>query len=240
MAAGPPHPMVFGGSAAPADPLQHAALALNAERPQEAQRIAEQILKANPGNGRALHILGCALLMQGRAEDSITPFEMAARGRNDPEIETQLATALLQTGQHDDALTLLKRATKRRPPYARAFHALGQLLFSMKRYDEAADRLRSGLEIAPMMPELSVQLGLVLLARRDFAGARPPSRGRFALFPILSDALLGMGQALQEVGESEAATEYFRRYLSRNPNDAGTWLCLGHCLLEARPARSRL
>ena len=73
------------------EPLQRATLALNAKRPEEAQRIAEEILRRDPRNARALHILGFALLMQGRAEAAVSPLEAAARGRHDPEIETQLA-----------------------------------------------------------------------------------------------------------------------------------------------------
>jgi Flp pilus assembly protein TadD len=232
MAAGPMQPTVLGGGAQLGDPLQRATLALNAERPQEAQRIAEQILQTDPRHGRALHILGCALLMQGRAKDAIAPLEMAARSGGDPEIETQLATALAQVGRHDDALARLKRVTKRRPPYARAFHALGHLLASMKRYDEAIDALHRGLDIAPMMPELSVELGIVLLQQRKCADAQLAFARALDIAPDSPDALFGMGKAHQEVGENEAAARYFRRYLTRRPDDAGTWLNLGHCLLE--------
>ena len=41
-----------------------------------------------------------------------------------------------------------------------------------------------------------------------------------------------MAKAHQELGESEAAADYFRRYLADRPNDSGAWLNLGHCLLE--------
>ena len=89
------------------------------------ERIAKEILKTDPRHARALHVLGCALLMQGRAQDAVAPLEAAARGRHDPEIETQLAMALIQIGRRDDALSRLKRAAKRQPPYAPAFHGLG-------------------------------------------------------------------------------------------------------------------
>ena len=129
--------------------LQRAAFALNAKHPEEAQQIAEEILRREPRNARALHILGFALLMQGRAEAAISPLEAAARGRHDPEIETQLALALSQLGKRDDALSRLKRASKRQPPYAPAFHGLGSLLFAMARYDEAIEALRRGVAVAP-------------------------------------------------------------------------------------------
>jgi tetratricopeptide (TPR) repeat protein len=205
--------MAPGGGGRGDDALSRAVLALNSQRPNEAERIAGEVLKADPRQPRALHIFGCALLMQGRAEDAIAPLETAARGGRDPEIDTQLAMALRQTGRHEDAFSRLKRATKRRPPYAAAFRELGALLVSMERYDEAVEVLRSGLEVAPMMSQLSIQLGYALLSRGNCA-----------------DAKSAFARAL-DISPGSAA-DYFRRYLMSEPGDQSAWLHLGHCLLE--------
>ena len=212
--------------------MQRATLALNAKRPEEAQRIAEEILRRDPRHARALHILGFALLMQGRAEAAVSPLEAAARGRHDPEIETQLALALSQLGRRDDALSRLKRASKRQPPYAPAFHGLGSLLFAMERYDEAIEALRRGVAVAPMMPEMSIQLGNVLLQRRKYEEARAAFGQALSISPDLSDALLGMGKAQYAMGHNEAAADCFRRCLRIRPDDDSVWLHLGHCLLR--------
>jgi tetratricopeptide (TPR) repeat protein len=224
---GHPRPPDSGG-----DALERAIVALRSERPNEAQRIAGEVLTADPRNARALHIFGCALLMQGRAQDAIAPLETAAHIRHDPEIETQLAIALRQVGRNDDALGRLKRATKRRPSSAAALRELGSLLAAMERYDEAIETLRRGLEIAPMMPELSIQLGYVFLRRRNCADAKTAFARALDILPGSADALFGMAKAHQELGENEAATAYFRQCLMSRPDDAGTWLALGHCLLE--------
>jgi tetratricopeptide (TPR) repeat protein len=214
------------------DALRRARLALDGQRPQDAQRICEDVLKAEPRHAQALHIFGCALLMQGRSQDAIAPLETAARELRDPEVDTLLAIALRQVDRHEDALSRLKRATKRRPPYATAFHELGYLLFSLERYDEAIEALRRGLDIAPMMPELSIQLGYVLLQRRNFADAKLAFARALDISPASPDALYGMAKAHQEIGENAPAADYFRRYLVSRPDDAGIWLNLGHCLLE--------
>ena len=190
MAAGPRHPRTghphITGGGGRSEPLQQAAFALNAKQPEEAQRIAEEILKRDPRNAGALHILGFALLMQGRAEDAVAPLEAAARGRHDPEIETRLALALSQIGRRDDALSRLKRAAKRRPPYPPAFHGLGTLLFAMERCDEAIEVLRRGVEVAPMMPEMSILLGSVYLKQQKLWGGEGRVRSgarHFTQFP---------------------------------------------------------
>jgi Tfp pilus assembly protein PilF len=221
------------GGAGPADEeLQRAMSALDRQRPHEAELIAGNVLKSDPRHARAMHVLGCALLMQGRAQDAVAALEPAARGRHDPEIDTQLAIALRQIGRHDDALARLKRAIKRRPPYGAAFHELGYLLFSMERYDEAIDVLHRGLEAAPMMPEMSIQLGHVLLYCRNFAAAKTAFTRALGIAPVSYDALLGMARAHQEAGECQPAAKYFRQCLTVRPGDAGLWLSLGHCLLE--------
>jgi tetratricopeptide (TPR) repeat protein len=219
-----------GGDRAAA--LQRAMFALNGQRPQEAQQIAEEILKSDPRHGQALQIFGCALLQQGRAADAIAPLETAARVRRDPEVETQLAIALQQAGRSEEALAQLKRASKRQPPYAAAFHGLGCLLFSMARYEEAIAALRRGVEVAPMMPEMSTQLGFAYLACKNYAEAKASFGQALAILPDAPEALFGIGKAHRETGENEAAAGYFRHCVMVRPDDDHTWLHLGHCLLD--------
>lgn len=225
---GTPRPV----AAASGDPLQRAALALNARRPAEAQRIAEEILRQKPGLAPALHILGCALLMQARPQDAVAPLEAAARGRNNSEIETQLAIALLQIGRHQDALARLRRVIKRTPPYANAFHALGHLLLFMGQHEEAIRTLRRGCEIAPMMPEMFLQLGYASLECAAYDEAKNAFARALAISPALAEALFGLGKAHYLMGENEPAADRFRRSLVSRPDDYNTWLNLGHALLQ--------
>jgi tetratricopeptide (TPR) repeat protein len=221
-----------GGSAGQGDGLLHQAMvALDGERPQEAERIAGEVLKTDPHHARALYVLGRALLMRDRAGEAIAPLEAAARGRHDSEIDTMLAIAFRLAGRNEDALRRLKLATKRRPPYPLAFKELGYLLVSLERYDEAIEALRHGLEVAPMMPQLSIQLGYALLSRRNCADAIVAFGRALELLPNSPDALFGMAKAHRDIGEDGPASEYFRRYLTNTPGDHSAWLHLGHCLL---------
>ena len=207
-------------------------LALNGQRPQEALRCAEEILKTDPGHGQASRVFGCALLMLDRAADAIAPLENAARELRNAETDTMLAIALRKASRTEDALSRLKRAIKRRPPYAAAFHEFGYLLFLLKRDNEAIEMLRQGLEIAPMMPELSIQLGYVFLRQRNCREAKRAFGGALEISPDSADALSGMARAHQEIGENEVAADYLRRHLRQRPGNVGAWLSLGHCLLE--------
>jgi tetratricopeptide (TPR) repeat protein len=232
MANGPSYPTMANTGGASADPLQRAMLALDAGRAQEAEHIAGELLKAQPHHPRGLFALGCALVMQGRAVEAVSKLEAAARGRHDAEIETMLAIALRQAGRNEDALRRLKLATKRRPPYAAAFHELGCLLAAMRRDAEAIAALRSGLAVAPMMPAFSLQLGQIFLRQRNCAEAKLAFARALEISPGSAEALFGLARAHEELGESEAAAACLRRYLAGRPGDQTAWLHLGHCLLE--------
>jgi Flp pilus assembly protein TadD len=233
MANGPGHPTIPPrGAGRGGDALEQAAFALNSQRPNEAERIAGEILKTNPRHPRALHIFGCALLIQGRAQDAIAPLETAARAGHDAEIDTQLAIALRQVGRDEEALARLKRAIKRRPFYAAAFNELGRLLIAKEQYDEAIEVLSRGLEVAPLMPQLSIQLGYAFLNGRNPAKAKVAFARALGIAPNSPDALFGIAKAHQEVRENQPAVEYYRRYLMSRPDHWGAWLSLGHCLLE--------
>jgi tetratricopeptide (TPR) repeat protein len=221
-----------GGLSGGNEALQGAAFALNSGRPNDAERIAGDVLKANPRNALALYILGSALLMQGRVVDAISPLETAARGGHDPKIETLLGIALRQAGRLDSALSWLKRAIKRRPPHAPAYYELGCLLMFLTRDDEAIEAFHRGLDIAPMMPELSIQLGYVLLRRQNYTEAKAAFGRALSNSAGPPAALFGLARAHLETGDNAAAAGYFRRYLMSQPNDFDGWLQLGYCLLE--------
>ena len=239
MASGPrPGPGTHEGASRVDQALAQAMRALDGRRPDEAERIVGDVLKHTPQHHRALYILGCALLMQGRGEQALAPLESAARGRHDAEIETTLGIALRQAGRPDEALSRLRRATKRRPPYAPALYEFGCLLVAMDEYDEAIEAFGRGIEIAPMMPELSIQLGYALLWRKRCEEAKAAFVRALEIAPRSAEALAGIGKAHRDSGEIGPAADYFRRALTVRPEDPGIWLALGLSLQELGQAEA--
>jgi len=217
---------------AQAQALQQAQLALDNNRPADAERLAREILRANAGQLQATKILGYALLMQDRAAEAIAPLEKAARTSRDPEAETQLAIALRHAGDSDKAQVWLRRAVKRMPPFAAAFHELGYVLNSLGRSAEAIDVLKQGVAVAPMMPEMAVQLGFVCAAANDHANAGAAFAHALAINPVHADALHGFAILLMTRGDFRQAADLFRRAVSAYPGDALARVMLGRCLLE--------
>src|SRR5262249_34473899 len=128
-------------------------------RPDDAERIARDLLGRRPQHVGALHLLGLALLAQKRPREAVAPLEQAVHAGPDPIVETHYAVALRGVGRRAEALDWLERATTREPPFSAAFHELGILHCAMRRYDEAEAAFKRGLAVAPTVAELSVELG---------------------------------------------------------------------------------
>jgi len=212
--------------------LQRAMSAIQGQRPDEAARLAQEVLNRSPSHPNALHLFGYALLMQERAGEAIAPLEKAFRSLRDPAIETQLAIALRKAGRTDDALNRLVRAVKRKPVFPAAVHELGYLLFSLDRTDEAINVLKNGIEAAPWMVDLPLMLGWIFHARNDSVNAKVAFAGALRIAPNHSDALYGMGLVLMDMGEFAPASGYFQMALRSNMSDQQSRLYLGACLLE--------
>src|SRR5437763_3371076 len=97
----------FERPSTPGEALERAALALQAQRFEEAERLAADILKADRSNAAAARLLGQALLLQARPKEAIGPLSRAARRGGDPALETLLARALSDAGRGEDALAAL-------------------------------------------------------------------------------------------------------------------------------------
>jgi tetratricopeptide (TPR) repeat protein len=214
------------------DMLRQAGVALQNRRPDEAERIARQLLAKSAQNVGARHVLGLACLAQGRASEAVATLEQAAAVGANAVIETHLAIALRQVGRSSEALAWLRRATGRKPTFAFAFHELAALLVAQRRPDEAEAVIKQGLEEAPTMPELSILLGAIYLDRAERTDAQAAFARALANAPSHPGALYGLGATLMDNGEFARAAERFRQALASDPNYFQAQLGLATCLLE--------
>lgn len=207
-------------------------MALRMQRPQEAERLASDVLKSNRHDIAATAILGRALLIQNRAADAAAVLAPAARRAADPEIETLLGLALSATGQADEALKQLRRAAGRRPAYPPAFLEEAGLLARKGRFDEAVAALESGLALVPGSIEMRMELGFVHLKRNNREAARAMMQQALEAAPGRPDILAALARIMAMDGEYADAADHFRRVLAQWPADAVSRNNLGVCLLE--------
>jgi tetratricopeptide (TPR) repeat protein len=219
-------------AAAIEDALKGAMAAIQSRQFDVAERIARDVLARDGRHPGALHMVGLALLAQGRASDAVAPLEQAAGARADAVIETHLGIALRQLGRLEQALPVLERATTRQPAFPLAFQELGVLLSSLRRLAEAQAVLERGLEVAPAMAELSVVLGGVFLERLDRPNAKLAFARALACAPGHAGALYGLGTLLMDDGDFAAAADRFKQALARDPTYSQARVNLATCLFE--------
>ncbi len=213
MAAGPLHPKAFARRlGADGDPVTAGNGRIERQRPQEAERIAERYSQnrsaARQSAARSrLRLADAGPCRRSRWRRS----KAAARGLHDAEIETHACDrADGKPAGRTMRLPVSSAPSSGNRLMRQAFHELGRLLRSLKRHDEAIEAFRRGLDIAPMMPELSIQLGYVYLRlQRLRRGQGSPLRGRSNISPGSPDALFGMARAHQEIGENAAGRRIF-------------------------------
>lgn len=207
-------------------------MALRMQRPDEAERVAAGVLKADRGNVLAAQILGRALLMQNRAEEAIVSLERAVRRSDDPTVELELAGALAAASRPDAALDRLQRITARRPPFVPAFLEYSNQLAQSGRHDEAMSVLERGVEAAPDALDLRVALALAHIKRNDRISARTLLQRAVAEAPQRYDVLAALARVMAQDGEYPAAADLFRRALALRPDDPVIRSSFGACLLE--------
>jgi tetratricopeptide (TPR) repeat protein len=212
--------------------LQNAVLALQMQRPHEAERLAAGVLKSDRGNALAAQVLGRALLMLNRPDEAIVPLEKASRRSDDPAIKALLAEALAAAGRSNEGLELLREATSRRPPFAPAFLQYGGQLSKAGRFGEAIAVLETGIALTPDAVDLRMELGYVHVKRNDRVTARAIFLQILAAAPERYDVLPALAKVMAFDGEYAAAADIYRRALALNPDDVMSRHNLGICLLE--------
>ena len=202
------------------------------QRPGEAERLAGDVLSADPGNVLAAQALGHALLRQSRPRDAVEPLRVAVRRSEDPTTETLLARVLAAAGRRDEAFDQLRQTTARRPPFPLAFLELADQLGQIGRDDEAVAVFEAGIALAPDAAVLRMGLGHLRLRRNDRREARRLFSQVRAAAPERHDVLIALAKVTALDGEYDAAADLYRQALRLRPDDPVTRISLGKCLLE--------
>jgi len=116
----------------------------------EMERLLRGLIAAKPQDPHAYNALGYSLadrkLRLPEAKQLITQALELAPG--DPYITDSLAWAEFRSGNNDEALRLLQSAFKSKPDAEIAAH-LGEVLWTVRRQDEAIQIFKEGVKINP-------------------------------------------------------------------------------------------
>jgi len=120
-----------------------------------------------------------------------------------------------------EATSLYERAVQLDPWLAIAYTNLGNIRFRSNDPEGAETLYRKALEVDPNQPEAQYNLGYVMLERGLPEAAVPLFEGALSSDPKFSDAYFNLAMALEQIGESGRANEFWRSYIALEPS--GTW-----------------
>lgn len=119
-------------------------------RSDEAQTLAESILKINPDDEESNQLMANIAIRTRNTEAALAYSERAVKG--DPNNYRSLllkGIALLLLKKYNEAVQLFKNVIKINPSNARAQYYLGQALANLKQFDAALDAFNTALSLNP-------------------------------------------------------------------------------------------
>jgi protein O-mannosyl-transferase len=197
-----------------------AAVALQADRVEEAIDRLGKVIAVSPGNAHAHQNLGSAYFRKGAYDLAIGSYRRALETRPmDADVHNDLATALLLTGEVEAGLRHLQQALRYNPQLAKAHVNLGAVLLDRGEYAVALDHLRQAAILEPenvrtlsalswalcSVPDLSLRNGGVALEHGRTAVALSQGNDPVALHAFAA--------ALAETGDLASAGRVGRQAL---------------------------
>ncbi|HEY4446284.1 MAG TPA: tetratricopeptide repeat protein [Steroidobacteraceae bacterium] len=191
-----------------------------------AEALYSQILRAQPQNAGALHMLGVLATQSGNA---VRAVDLIARSiaidPNQAAAYSNLGNALMTLGRYAEAIESFNRALALRPRYAIALVNRGISLIHLGDFGPAIDSLSSALDAAPYSADTLVNRGIALARLGRLEEAIVDYDGALRLRPDYIEPAFHRAVLLARLGRLPDAIEGYDRVLAL---DAGHAEALNH------------
>jgi tetratricopeptide (TPR) repeat protein len=192
----------------------------SAGRPDEADALCAEVLRAEPDHLPALHLAAVAAFVTDRAADGAA---LLGRVFNiDPDHAPALITlgdALAVKGEREGAVAAFQRALVRRPDDAGLHNKLGVALGELSRFGEAEAAYRRALALDGHLTRACFNLALVLAEQGRFTEAEEAYRTVIAREPAYRGVWLNLGNLLMDQRRLDEAAAAYRHALETDPDD---------------------
>ncbi len=200
---------------------------------RDAERFYRSVLKRNPRQPEALHLLGVLASQTGNLKAAVDFFGRAIEvNRSNPEFHYNLGLAHQKLHNHDAAIDCYRRTLDLQPKYAPALANLGNVLLLTEAAEEAEGCHRKAIALEPGNPIHQINLGNTLMARQANESAEESFREALRLKPDFAEALNGLGLALGRMGKFGEAVESLHEALRHRPDHALIHSNLGQVFFE--------
>lgn len=207
---------------------------LSANRINEAETLARQMIGQWPDHGLGWKIVGSLLAHGDRTEEALPFLEKAVLLLpSDHDAINTLAGALRELGRLSEAEVYCRRALHLDPHSYLAFNNLGNVFRDRVSLPEAETCYRRALQLSPNFHPAHNNLGAVLHSLDRMAEAEACYRRALELDGSYYLALANLGGVLREVGKLAEAEVACRRALQLSPDLYVAHNNLGNVLLDS-------
>jgi tetratricopeptide (TPR) repeat protein len=214
-----------------AEALAWAVQAHQAGRWQQAETLYRHVLRADPVNAGALHLLGVLAFQFGQHEQALDYIRQAIVIRpQDASFHSNQGLVLDALHRSDEAVASYREALRLRPNFAEAHNNLGNALQRLGRPEEAVASIQEALRLRPDFHEAHTNLGNVLLNQGRLDEAVSRFREALRLCPNSYEAQSNLATAQQSQGRLEEAVASFQEALRLRPDSHEAHFYLGNAL----------
>ena len=211
-----------------------------AGRLNEAERLYQQILQADPHHADALHFLGVLAHQIGRHDMAVDLIGRAiAQNGRVPAFHNNLGNALKAQGKLQEAAASYSEALSHKPDHVGALFNLGLVLQMQGHLEEAAASYRRALSHKPDYVEAHGNLGNTLQAQGRLEEAVACYGRALRYRPAYAEVHSNLGNVLKAQGKYAEAVASHGRALVHKPDNAEAHINLGNALREqGQPAEA--
>jgi tetratricopeptide (TPR) repeat protein len=181
----------------------------------EAASAYSEVLRSEPRNVDALHLLGLVMAAMGRGQDAVGLIAAAAQLQpSNAALHANLGSALSEIGRHAEAVSCFDRAVALQPDLAAAYLGRGSALVHLGRFEPALANLGQAIRLAPRDARAHNGLGVALERANRPQDALHCFQQAIALDPDNAEAHHNLGLVLAAQGRHADALASIERALA--------------------------
>jgi predicted TPR repeat methyltransferase len=201
----------------------------------DAERIYGEVLRQQPNNFDALHLLGVIALQTRRMERAVELIRKAIKlNAKVAAAHNNLGCALQDLKRPDDALMSCDKAIALQPNLAEAHNNRGNALKDLKRLADALVSYDKAITLKPDYAEAYYNRGNALLNLKRPADALVSYDKAIALKPHYAEAHSNRGKALMDLKRPEEALASYDKAIALKPDLADAWHARGESLVKLK------
>jgi len=185
---------------------------------QQAEPIYRQILKVDPRNPDALHLLGAILLNNKDYNNAINHIKRAISIYPSQNYFVTLANVYTCMNNADETVNCYKNLLSLYPNYVEVYNVLGSLLSESDRTEEAIEYYLKALKIKPDYVEVLYNLGNALLDINEIEAAKNYYNRAIELKPDYDKAYYNLGAAFHFENNLKEAIKYYEKTIELKPD----------------------